>query len=211
MILVSFVLISVGVVFGQGLYWESTTVTNIAGATEMHHSSAYRPHMFKQWSDKDATIFRLDKELIYSIDNTKKEYSVMTFSEMEAMAKKAGGEMDAQMAKLKKQLADMPAEQREAMEKMMGGMMKGGKEKSKMDVVKASETKTISSYKCTKYVIMDNDKEFGTLWTTKDVPDFSSMQNDFKVFSERMASLTSMRGPQMVEAMKKRFIVEVSG
>lgn len=203
MILVSFVLISVGVVFGQELYWESTTVTNIAGATEMHHSSAYRPHMFKQWSDKDATIFRLDKELIYSIDNTKKEYSVLTFSEMEAMAKKAGGEMDAQMAKLKKQLADMPAEQREAMEKMMGGMMKGGGEEAKLDVSKTGETKTISGYKCTKYLIKENDKEFGTLWTTTNVLDFGAMQNDFKAFSQRMASLTTMRGSQMAAVMKK--------
>jgi hypothetical protein len=203
MILFSMALISIGMVFGQGLYWESTTVTKMAGAAEMHYNSCYRPHMFKQWSDKDATIFRLDKEIIYMVDNTKKEYSEMTFSEMEAMAKKAGGEMDAQMAEMKKQLAAMPAEQREAMEKMMGGMMKGGGEETKMDVSKTGETKTISGYKCTKYLIKENDKEFGTLWTTTGVPDFGAMQNDFKTFSQRMASLTTMRGSQMAAAMKK--------
>jgi hypothetical protein len=203
MMLLSMTFISIGITFGQELYWESTTVTKIAGATEMHHSSCYRPQMFKQWSDKDATIFRLDKEIIYTIDNTRKEYSEMTFSEMEAMAKKASGEMDAQMAEMKKQLAEMPAEQREAMEKMMGGMMKGGSEEAKLDVTKTGETKTISGYKCIKYLIKENDKEFGTLWTTTAVPDFSAMQNDFKAFSQRMASLTTMRGSQMAAAMKK--------
>jgi len=202
-ILLSMALLSIGIGFGQGLYWESTTVTKFAGATEMHYSSCYRPHMFKQWSDKDATIFRLDKEIIYSIDNERKEYSEMTFSEMEKMAKKAGSEMDAQMAELKKQLADMPAEQREAMEQMMGGKMKGSGEEAKLDVSKTGETKTISGYKCTKYLIKENDKEFGTLWTTTSVPDFGAMQNDFKAFSQRMASLTTMRGSQMAAAMKK--------
>jgi hypothetical protein len=192
LILLSMALLSIGIGFGQGLYWESTTVTKFAGTTEMHYSSCYRPHMFKQWSDKDATIFRLDKEIIYSIDNERKEYSEMTFSEMEKTAKKAGGEMDAQMAELKKQLADMPAEQREAMEQMMGGKTKSSGEEAKLDVSKTGETKTLSGYKCTKYLIKENDKEFGTLWTTTSVPDFGAMQNDFKAFSQRMASLTTI-------------------
>jgi hypothetical protein len=72
-----------------------------------------------------------------------------------------------------------------------------------LDVTKTGETKTISGYKCIKYLIKENDKEFGTLWTTTAVPDFSAMQNDFKAFSQRMASLTTMRGSQMAAAMKK--------
>lgn len=195
--------LNIGIMLGQGLYWESTITAKMEDMKEIHHKSAYRPHMFKQWSENEATIFRLDKELIFSIDYTKKEYSEMTFSEMEAMTKKASSEMDTQMAELKKQLAEMPAEQREAMEKMMGGMMKGGGEVAQLDVSKTGETKTISGYKCTKYLIKENGKEFGILWTTTNVPDFGAMQNDFKAFSQRMASLTTMRGAQMATAMKK--------
>ncbi len=189
--------------FSQGLYWESVTTVSMAGEHKMNSKSYYRPHMFKQMSDEEATIFRLDKEVLYTIDYHQKEYSEMTFAELEALVKQANSELEGQMAELKKHLADMPAEQREAMEQMMGNKTKGGSGDTKIDVTKTSESKTISGYSCTKYIFKEDGKEMGSIWTTTNVPDFSSMQKDFKEFSQRLASQMSMKGSQMAEAMKK--------
>lgn len=189
--------------FSQGLYWESVTTVSMAGEHKMNSKSFYRAHMFKQMSDEEATIFRLDKEMLYTIDYHQKEYSEMTFAEFEALVNQTNSELEGQMAELKKHLADMPAEQREAMEQMMGKKIKAGSGDTKIDVTKTSESKTINGYSCTKYILKEDGKEMGSIWTTTNVPDFSSMQEDFKEFSQRLASQMSMKGSQMAEAMMK--------
>jgi hypothetical protein len=186
-----------GIVFGQGLYWESTTMVPIANGKEIHSTSSYRPHMFKQSSENSISIFRLDKEMMYLIDNQKKEYSEMTFVEMEAYAKKANKKLE----KMNEQLKNMPPEQRKMMEQMMGNASMGG-QNTKIDVIKTAEKKTIGGYACIKYAIKESGKEIGSMWTTTSVPDFSGMQKDFKEFSQRMAAQMPKAG-EMVEAMKK--------
>jgi hypothetical protein len=119
-VLTALFLISMGIALGQGLSWESTTTISAMNGKEIHSTSYYRTHMFKQVSEKDAMIFRLDKEMIYNIDNLKKVYSAMTFAELEAFSKKANSEMNEKMSEMSKQLESMPPEQRKMMEKMMG-------------------------------------------------------------------------------------------
>ena len=60
MILIVLTIAVIGIVVGQGLYWESTTVVPIANGKVIHSTSSYRPHMFKQSSDNSVSIFRLD-------------------------------------------------------------------------------------------------------------------------------------------------------
>jgi hypothetical protein len=107
------------------------------------------------------------------------------------------------MAEMEKKLESMPPEQRKMVEQMMGDKLKGASGESSVDVTKTTETKTISGYPCTKYVVKQGDKDFATLWTTTSVPDFSGMKDDFKEFSARVSSMIPMKGAQIATAMKK--------
>jgi Domain of unknown function (DUF4412) len=188
---------AIGIVVGQGLSWESTTIVRIANGKEIHSASSYRPHMFKQSSENNASIFRLDKEMVYFIDIQKKEYSEMTFAELEAYTKKANKKLEDMNEKLK----NLPPEQRKMMEQMMGKAAMGG-QNAKIDVIKTAEKKNISGYLCIKYAMKEDTTEVGSVWTTADVPDFSSMQKDFKEFGQRMAAQMPKAG-EMVAAMTK--------
>jgi GLPGLI family protein len=202
-ITIMLVLACMGVIFGQGLYWESTTIIPVANGKEIHSTLLYRPQMFRQESENQATIFRLDKEMIYQVDKQKKEYSEMTFAEFEAFAKKTSSEMDTKMSAMKKQLEGMPPEQRKMMEKMMGGAGIGAKTDAQIDVMKTTEKKTINGYSCIKYAMQENGKEIGSVWTTTAVPDFNTMQKDIIEFAKRMAAQMPMKGAQIAAAMMK--------
>jgi GLPGLI family protein len=202
-VLSAFIFIGTGIAFGQGLSWESTIAISAANGKEMHSTSYYRAHMFKQVSEKDAVIFRLDKKMMYNIDHQKKEYSAMTFAELEAFTKKTNSELTEKMSEMNKQLEGMPPEQRKMMEKMMGAQNLGKSSESKTEVIKTSEKKTINGYPCIKYALQEDGKETGSVWTTTKVPDFKTMQKDFKEFSERITAQMPMKGGQMAEAMKK--------
>jgi hypothetical protein len=121
-VITALVIVFAGVAVSQGLYWESVTTIQGDESKTMNSSVSYMPKMFKQSMENNASIFRLDKEVMYIINNKDKEYTEMTFSEMEAATKQAMGQMEA----LKKQMKDMPPEQRKAMEKMLGNTAMGG-------------------------------------------------------------------------------------
>jgi hypothetical protein len=191
-------ILSAGVVFGQGLYWESVTKVQSGDMKEMHSSISYMPKMFKQAMEKNATVFRLDKEKMYIINNEEKKYSEMTFAEMEAATKQAMGQME----QLRKQMKDMPPEQRKAMEKMLGNTGMGGESKSKIEVINTGEKSTISGYSCVKYILKEDGKEIGTIWTTASVPDYDAMKKDMKKFSERLMAQMP-KGKELADAMKK--------
>jgi GLPGLI family protein len=200
-ILIGLLLLSIGVAASQGLYWEQTTAIKVGNGKEIQSASFYRTHMFKQQSENAATIFRLDKEKIYHLDNAKKEYSEMTFAEFEASMKKMSSEVDGKMAEMKKQFEKMPPEQRKMMEKMMGSQMTGSDSKTKITAIKTSEKKTISGYACIKYSLKEDGKEIGAVWTTTGVPDYGSMQKDMKEYSRRMTEQMPMKGGQIAAAM----------
>ncbi len=196
-ILIVLIVTAIGMVLSQGLYWESTTTILIANGKQIHSTSSYISHMFKQSAENNVTIFRLDKEMMYLVDTQKKEYSEMTFAEMEAYTKKANKKLEEMNEKLK----NLPPEQRKMMEQMMGKAALGGQH-AKIDVIKTAEKKNISGYICNKYTMKEDTAEVGSVWTTADVPDFSSMQKDFKEFSQRMAAQMPKAG-EMVAAMTK--------
>ena len=200
---ISMVLISLSIAVGQSLVWESMTIVPAIGNKKLISTSYYRPQMFKQGSENSMIIFRIDKEVMYQVNNLKKEYSEMTFAELEAYTKKSSAKLDGQMAEMKKQLEKMPPEQRKAMEKMMGNQAMVGSSQGTIEVLKTAEKKTISSYACVKYVLQEDGKETGSIWTTTAIPDFKSMQKDFKDFSQRMAAQMPMKGGQMAAAMAK--------
>jgi hypothetical protein len=200
---IALMVLGIGAAAGQGLYWESVTKIPAANGEEIHSASYYLPHMFKQTSDHSAMIFRLDKEMFYQINNESKEYAEMTFAEMEGLAKRASDEVQKRVAELKEQMESMPAEQRKSMEKMMESQGLPGNPNARIDVTKSGKKKTMLGYSCVKYLLKEDGKDFGSIWTTTDVPGYGGMEKDMQEFGRRMASQLSMRGGQLAAAMEK--------
>jgi hypothetical protein len=176
----------------QGVYWESTmTGMGMEQKSQMY----YLPKKFKNVSSSqqgnDISIVRLDQSKIYNLMPGDKSYSEMSFSDMEGAAKKTGGEMDARMQEMKKGLESMPPEQRQMAEQMMGRMMNKSPE-SPIQVEKTGETKSISGFNCTKYVLKQGDKEMATIWATKDLKEFESMKDDFREFAKGMMAMNPL-------------------
>lgn len=70
----------------------------------------------------DEIIFRSDRDLVWLISTSKKEYVAMTPQDLEAL----GQVMSAAMKQAEAAMAAMPPEQQEMMKKMMGGQLPPG-------------------------------------------------------------------------------------
>ena len=182
-IVISLILYCSASAFAQGLYWQSTT--EAAGSKGTEESYAM-PKMFKMVRNSETRngsimIFRLDKQLFWNVNQEEKTYSEITFSDMEKMA----GRSAERMAAMKERMKEMPEEQRKMMEKMMGG------NDQPVEVKKTAETKTISGYKCTKFLVLRGKEEMMSLWVTDQLKEFKPLMADWKSVSERMSALTA--------------------
>ena len=151
---------------------------------------------------KEATsITRLDKELIWNIDNDKKTYTEMTFEQMKQMMKS----MSAMLSN--------PAKQdslRKAMEKLS----------SSVDVKKTGEKKTIAGFECERVILTmsgesvdASGKPVDTTWVKNDVwmTPLSKVPAELYDFDMRMAEKMGLTegGPmagllsQYADAMKR--------
>lgn len=188
--------------FAQGLYWQSKTTGTVGEFSSETFAIPKKMKVVHQGGDGSIIIVRLDREVIWTLNPAKKEYSEMTFAQMEDMAKKAGGKMDAAMARMREQMRNMPEEQRKMVEKMMGSKMPGMSAESDapVQVDNTGEKKTIAGFGCTKYVVRQGDQVLSTLWVTKDVKGFAELAEDWKAFSRRMAALAQRFAKELSEA-----------
>lgn len=186
--------------FAQGFYWESS-VSGAPGG-ERSAKNYMMPKMFKMVQEGQETIITdLDKKLVIRVHDADKTYSVMTFDEMEARMKQAGGGTDARMEEMQAKMKEMPEEQRKMMEKMMGPMAGGG---GPIEVKKSAEKKTIAGYVCTKFEIIQGERPIMAVWATKDVKGFGTMRNDWEEFSRRMTEqIPGKMGKGIAAGMKK--------
>ena len=186
-------------VYAQGAYWESNLSGGPFGDQPVLNKTYYMPGMARtEQGSGEITIIRMDQEKIYSINPETKEYSEMTFADLE----KAAGKANAKMDELKKKLADMPPEQRKMMEQMMGDKLGKGAEQQ-ASVEATGETSTISGWKCSKYVVKAGPMEF-TVWATKDVAQPGSMRKDWEQMNRRMSSMRpGGSGTSLSDAMQK--------
>ncbi len=191
--------------FGQGLYWQSKTTGTVGEFSSETFLVPKKMKVVHQGGDGSIIIVRLDREVVWKIDPAKKEYSETTFAQMEEMAQKAEGKMDAAMAKMREKMRNMPEEQRKMVEKMMGGKMPGMSAESNgpIRVNTTGDKKTISGFACTKYVVQQGDQTLSTLWVTKEVRGFNELAEDWKAFSNRMARLAQRFGKGLSEASKQ--------
>lgn len=189
--------------FSQGLYWQSKTTGTVGERTSETWAIAKKMRITQSGRDQTITIMRLDKEVIWQLNPAKKTYSEMTFAQIENVASKAGGKMDAAMAKMQEQMKNMSEEERKMMEKMMGGRMPaaGAQNSAAVQVKNTGEHKTISGFSTTKYTVQQGDQTTMTLWVTKDIKGFEEMRDDWHSFSKRMAAMAP-QGRGMADAYK---------
>ena len=192
--------------YGQGVYWETTRSGGGMGDRVVHENMYYMPKKFKTESVEEgqAMILRLDKGLISSINTKDTTYWESTFAGLDSMMKKGKSKMDASMAKMQKEMEGMPEGQRKMIEQMMKGKMPGSAGgDSKIEVMKTDETKNISGYPCTKFVVTENEKQLLTVWATKSVKEFDAMRKDFQEFHKRIMEMNPMIPKGIVEGMQK--------
>lgn len=189
--------------FGQGLYWQSKTTGTVGERTSETWAVPKKMKMVQSGKEQTISIIRLDKEVMWQLNPPKKTYSEMTFAQMENVARKAGGKMDAAMAKMQEQMKDMPEEQRKMVEKMMGDRMPGAgaQNSAAAQVTNTGEHKTISGFSTTKYTVQQGDQNVMTLWVTKDIKGFEELRDDWQSFSRRMAAMAP-QGRGMADAYK---------
>jgi hypothetical protein len=161
---------------GQGLYVESKG--SAGGGVERFW---YMPHMFRSVDNNgDVTVIRLDRETIYTFDPEKRTYTEMRFSDMKAMREKIA-------AMTKKRMESMPPEQRKAFEERMSHAA-GGSDKNSHEVVGTGDTRSISGFTCSKYIVKRNGKQVETVWATNDIRGAESMRKDMEKFMETVST-----------------------
>ncbi len=187
-VLVPMVLIVVGVARTQGFYVETIHPGKDKEVTRIF----YMPKMLKSVDpDGRTSIFRLDKEVVYTVNPEKKTYTSMTFEELKSMMKNARAGMNEMM---EKRMANLSPEQRKKMEERMG-MLKdqSGSTPVTYQVVAAGEHKSISGFACDKYIVKRDGKDFETVWATKQVGGIESLKKDMEEVSQRLSSMVGMR------------------
>lgn len=191
-------------VWGQGLYWE-TNNTGGPGGSQTARFWAVAKKMKIAGDDGHVVIVRTDQEKLISIDEKKKTYWEMPFSQLEAMSKDMQAQMDTALAQMKDKLKDMPPEQRAMVEKMMGKMKGGepGKGAPQVEVKKTGETKTVIGYSCAKYVATEDGKPLLTAWTTTAVKEFAPLRADFVALQRRLNETNRAFRSGMAEAYAK--------
>ena len=196
--------------YAQGAYWESQISGGPLGDKVMNQKMFYMPKMAKTVDNENnqIVIIRLDKQMIYSVDPEKKEYSEMTFEEMEKTMKKVGDKM----AEMQKKLEGMPPEQRKIVEQMMGDKMSGKNQEAAATVTAGNEKRTISGYSCGKFVVSQGDKEIMTVWATKDIKEFEGMRKDWEELTRRLMSMSPSGARGIADAFQKiqGFPIEVN-
>jgi hypothetical protein len=190
-------------VYGQGLYWESVMTGGPVGerTTQMYAM----PKKFKAETsgNNENWIVRLDQQLVLIVDDTKREYSAVTFDDMEKMMQNVTTQMDAALAQMRKQMESLPPERRKMIEQMLENRMASRHAEEPAQVSNTGEQKTVSGYACSKFVVTQGDKAMMTIWATKDIAAFQAMRQDWADFSQRMMALSPMGGKGLATAMRQ--------
>jgi hypothetical protein len=113
------------------------------GGTVTHYFSSDK---LRTGDADNETVMDYAAGKIVAIDHKKKEYSEITFAEMEAGLKAAAAKMDEASAQMQQQMASMPPAMREKMEQMMGGAA------SAVTVTKGG-TRQVAGYTCQDYTL----------------------------------------------------------
>lgn len=174
-----------GQALSQGLYFESK---ESSGGME---KAWYTPGKFKSVdSDGKGAIVLIDKETIIQLNPEKKSYTEMTFADLKRMSDASHSMLSSMM---QKRLESLSPEQRKKVEENMASLNQGSRNEAKYEVTNTGESKTISGYPCTKYVVKRNGEDFETIWATKALKNVDAVHKDMEGFSQKMASALSLK------------------
>jgi hypothetical protein len=126
------------------------------------------------------------------LDGKKKEYSVITPKDIEAMKARMQEQMkkaEPQMQKMQEQMQKMPPEMRAKMEKMMGGMA------ASVSVQKGPGTRTIAGYPCQEWTISMGGMSTTKQCNTTALPFPVQAWDRYKDFADSMKSMFGSMGP----------------
>ncbi|MDH4156761.1 MAG: DUF4412 domain-containing protein [candidate division Zixibacteria bacterium] len=137
-------------------------------------------------ADNKSTILRADKNMIYMLDNTAKEYAEMPLDAFGDIAKMAQLDNDEEAAKVA-----------EMMKAMMGAI--------KVTVTPTEETKKVGDWDCTRYVLemtMPMGSQQMDMWATEDLEidaDMyrlltSSFMSNMPGFQDMMTEMKKIKG-----------------
>ncbi len=170
--------------------------------------------------NKAFTIFRGDKELIWAVDDQKKEYTEIDKETIE----KLGQVMNTAMKQMEAQLANVPPEQRAMVKEMMKKQMQPAQssEKIKMSFVNTGKKKKINGYPCTKYEVLREKEMVREMWITEwanfknskeTVEAFKTMSDFFTSLMEAFKNspfINSLDNPYSYNKKLNGFPVEVT-
>ena len=170
--------------YSQGLYWESKTTIADSETTRSVSKVYYATGKFKVVPDKDdqTVILRLDKKLVIVVNQNSRTYAELTFSQWEAMM--AQGKT--MMVAMPPELQNLPDEEKKRILQQLTANGVAGKNPN-IVVTKSTETKSISGYPCTKFVVKEDEKIAATVWASNALREFDVMRWDFREFSIQMA------------------------
>jgi hypothetical protein len=126
------------------------------------------------------------------IDHKKKEYSILTKQDQEAVGAAAG----AQMKKMEAQMAAMPPAQREQMQKMMGGMLQS------IELTKGTGGRTIVGHACQNWTMSFGGMVKNDMCVSSDVAVPVQAYEGFKSFSTAFSGGSAM-GKNMTQMFDK--------
>jgi hypothetical protein len=162
----------------------ATTTTSYFSSEKMRTSS----------TEGAEAIFEFASGNITMIDNKKKEYSIMTRAEMEAMM----AQMEAQAKQLESQMAAMPPAVREKMAGMMGGSA------ANVTVQKGAGGRTIAGYSCQNWIVTTGESMRQESCVTSDLTmPAAAYEGQKKLFATMSASPMGKMMTAMVEKLKE--------
>jgi hypothetical protein len=126
------------------------------------------------------------------IDGKKKEYSVITPQDIEAMKARLQEQMkkaEPQLKQMQEQMKNLPPEMRAKMEKMMGGVA------SAVNVQKGPGTRTIAGYACDEWSVSIGEVTKTEQCNTMALPFPVQVWDRYKDFADSMKSMFSSMGP----------------
>lgn len=173
---------------------ESTTVDQQKGYIKSDRMK------MEEVTDNQATIIRLDEELVWQVDHNAKTYSQITFAELEELSGQQAAAMkesQERMEEMKKMLDSMPPEQRAMMEHQMQQAMQMQSAMSEPPkVTKTGKKEKILGHTCEEYRF-----EWGAMnwdmWTCEEIVpdiDFSRFYQGFEVAKPMMEQLAKIKG-----------------
>ncbi len=164
-----------GKAFEGIVHTKKVTITSVPMMGEQKRESEetvyYKPGYFKVLDPEagTVTIVRLDKRLIWEIDQNKKTYTELTFEQLAQLREQATEALKNARKQLQAQLEALPADKRQMMEQMLGQSTMNALAQGKLEFTwkTTSEKQTINGFPCQKFIPLLNGQPIGEVWVTE--------------------------------------------